>query len=90
VKDDNSGVMDGGELTEALNNLDDAEFNSSKLKPNAMTFFRMMQHMTRYGNKKITYKDQAFKTEGKDYEIYITISRKKPLFWFLYSKARGA
>ncbi len=86
-------IMSDKEQSQLLNQIElmnEAEFNQSKLKPNAVTFFKMIQHMCTYGNKKITYKDQAFKQEGKNYEIYVTISRKKPRFWFLYSKARGA
>jgi len=65
--------------------LDRAEFNASKspMTDNGISFYKAIQKMNSEGRAKYKYTDQAQKKPGKGYTIYITISRKRPWYWFL-------
>ncbi len=78
MADETINVKKDSELGKAMADLDAAEMDSSKLKDNAVTFFKALQQMSWYGLKKYKYYDFAYKKEDPRYKICITIKKIKP------------
>lgn len=70
------------EQDKTFQDLDRAEFMASKspMTDNGVTFYKAIQKMNIEGLHKYKYTDQAQKKPGKDYTIYVTISRNQP--WY--------